>query len=296
MRALRHIGRLNDPSAFRSWLNRIAERACYDLIRRNVDHAPLPDMVDERVPLPEEHAIASDDACRLHEQVALLGVRSGRALWLRDGLGFPVADIARDLQMTEGSVRVLLCRARSRLRVLCQAALGLLPAGLWDRTTSRVHSASRWGEAVHPVALHLATFGPAVLATAVALLVTPLPAVDATAAGATPIADSRPGEVEQIAPMPRPVPAVVAKAPVVAAVSPAPKYAVAEEAVPAAAPGRGATGRSVGAVHFGSAPPDAPPTAELGGATTGVPLPEVEVFAGEVGEALVDTLEELPVP
>ena len=186
LRAGSQLGDLRDPERVGPWLKRIAANICTDLHRgpRITPHGPgqlvmeaVEDGARSVVEQPDAATIAADEATRLHRHLATLGDRDRLALWLRDGLDVPVPDVARELGVTEGSARVLLTRARKRLRASF-AGIGALAAGV------RV----RLEDALRFVADHPVTVGaPAAIAATLALL----PAV-------TP--DSAPSEAQAVPP------------------------------------------------------------------------------------------------
>lgn len=137
-RALSRLHQLKDPEAFGPWLRTIAVRVCADVGRelsRVSMSALVGDTVDEGPP-PDELAEAADDRGRLQRALADLGERDRRALWLRHGMEAPVSRVADELGLTEGSARVLLTRARRRLREAASGLAVLFPVSWrdWGRT------------------------------------------------------------------------------------------------------------------------------------------------------------------
>lgn len=133
VRALAHLDQVRDADTVDAWLRAIAVRVCADHGRRHVRSVPVADPAGDAPcgrPGPPELAVAREDASRLHASLATLGPRDRQALWLRDAVGVPVAHIAADLGVTEGSARVLLARARDRLRAAYQGVAGIAAVGL----------------------------------------------------------------------------------------------------------------------------------------------------------------------
>lgn len=126
LRALHRLDTLDDPARFGPWVRTIAVRACADALRGRpaVTVGDLPEVVDTTDPTHDDVIVAREDARQLASGLATLQPRDSHALWLRDALETPVGDIARDLGMTEASTRVMLARARQRLR----AAMGAVAA------------------------------------------------------------------------------------------------------------------------------------------------------------------------
>lgn len=123
LRALHRLHTLDDPARFGPWVRTIAVRACADVLRGRTWETvgDLPEVADATVPLTDEVVVGRDDANRLAGGLAALQPRDSHALWLRDALGTPVGQIADELGMTEASTRVLLARARKRLRTAMAA-------------------------------------------------------------------------------------------------------------------------------------------------------------------------------
>jgi RNA polymerase sigma factor (sigma-70 family) len=119
VRALSRLGELRDPDRFGPWVRAIAASVCVDVHRdrrrTRPDEAPAAGLACPDVS-PAEAALRAEEARLLHEHLGRLGERDRTALWLRDGHGAPVSEVADRLGLTEGSARVLLHRARRRLR------------------------------------------------------------------------------------------------------------------------------------------------------------------------------------
>lgn len=118
LRALHRLDTLDDPARFGPWVRTIAVRACADALRGRTWETvgDLPEVADATVPLIDEVVVGREDATRLAGGLAALRPRDSHALWLRDALDTPVGQIADELGLTEASTRVLLARARKRLR------------------------------------------------------------------------------------------------------------------------------------------------------------------------------------
>lgn len=132
LRVWNHIGALRDPASFRAWLFRLATNAARSALRRrrllawiSLDRPPRHD--DDRAgdqhaerllgPAPES---GFDE--RLAESQALAGalrrvpLEYRVCLLLHAGLGFSVAEIALQLDLTPGAVRMRLHRGLALLR------------------------------------------------------------------------------------------------------------------------------------------------------------------------------------
>jgi RNA polymerase sigma factor (sigma-70 family) len=129
VRALSRLQQLDDPSRVDAWLRAIAARVCVDQGRQRARLVYLADPAADRTsvdPDPIDVLVAAEDAARVREQLGQLRERDQRALWMRDAIGLSIAELAGDLGLTEGSVRVLLTRARKRLRATYHGLGGLI--------------------------------------------------------------------------------------------------------------------------------------------------------------------------
>jgi RNA polymerase sigma-70 factor (ECF subfamily) len=119
----------NNPGAtFRSWLFTIAHNVIVDLHRRNRRHLSLDNeptstwlhaskRLTDPATSPEDQAIASERAQRLHAMLAALPERQRRIVELRLA-GLSGIEIAASMGMTHGAVKSAQARAYSTLRDL----------------------------------------------------------------------------------------------------------------------------------------------------------------------------------
>ncbi|MFP3905732.1 MAG: RNA polymerase sigma factor [Acidimicrobiales bacterium] len=123
-RALSRLDSLRDPSRFRPWLMQIARNAATDVRRLNtrVDHEPIEESGGEGVVLTTDRT-GPDTEVELREMahlvrgcVAGLTPRDATAISMVLWLGFGPQDVAAALGITPGAAKVLLHRARRRLR------------------------------------------------------------------------------------------------------------------------------------------------------------------------------------
>ena len=133
-RALGRLQQLKDPALFGPWVRSIAVRACTDHHRASSRVIVLDDdgshEVADTAPRPDEMVELHEHSAAVRNTLAELGERDRRALWLRHVADAPVAAVATDLGLTEGSTRVLLTRARHRLRAAVTSLPVLIP-GSW---------------------------------------------------------------------------------------------------------------------------------------------------------------------
>jgi RNA polymerase sigma-70 factor (ECF subfamily) len=118
-RALASLDKLRDPDRFRPWLLAIARHTAVDF-RRGQSRVALDELTDKDLATPDGHdpaelAALRDTAALISGLVVSLSQRDAIALSLVT-LGFEVADIATALRVTHGAAKVMLHRARRRLR------------------------------------------------------------------------------------------------------------------------------------------------------------------------------------
>jgi RNA polymerase sigma-70 factor (ECF subfamily) len=120
VRALEALPSLRDPALFRPWLLSIARRAAIDQRRARRREEPLDDAVTEEL---SDGAHQPHDVAELRELAGLvrgmvsgLSRRDATAVRLIVDLGFAPDELAVALGVTPGAARVVLHRARRRLR------------------------------------------------------------------------------------------------------------------------------------------------------------------------------------
>jgi RNA polymerase sigma-70 factor, ECF subfamily len=119
--AFRRAGSFRGDSAVTTWLHRIVVNACLDRLRRKAAR-PAASGADERAldNLALGHAIAdpsaaSDTSLDVRDALRTLPPDQQAALVLVDMLGYPVADAAAVLGISQGTVKSRCARARARL-------------------------------------------------------------------------------------------------------------------------------------------------------------------------------------
>ncbi len=121
--AWQRLGQIKDPARFRPWLLQIARRAVIDHARRagrrpaldGDDELALDQQADGRAG-PDELAELAELAGRLRSSIDGLSRRDATAITLAVQFGFGPAEIAEALDITPNNAKVVLHRARSRLR------------------------------------------------------------------------------------------------------------------------------------------------------------------------------------
>jgi RNA polymerase sigma-70 factor, ECF subfamily len=119
--AFRRAESFRGDSAVTTWLHRIVVNACLDRLRRRAAR-PMADGTDERIldNLAVDHAApdpsaASDTSLDVMSALRTLPPDQQSALVLVDMLGYPVADAAEILGVSQGTVKSRCARARARL-------------------------------------------------------------------------------------------------------------------------------------------------------------------------------------
>jgi RNA polymerase sigma-70 factor, ECF subfamily len=119
--AFRRAGSFRGDSAVTTWLHRIVVNACLDLIRRQAARPATSglaaDTVDALALAAHGPAPAADSDTALDVTAALRALPPDQraALVLVDMLGYPVADAADVLGVSEGTVKSRCARGRARL-------------------------------------------------------------------------------------------------------------------------------------------------------------------------------------
>ena len=127
LRAFSRIKQFDGRSSFYTWFYRILINLCLDHARHNgrVSWQSLDDLseksneqrqlVDDRV-RPEQAASAREASRRASETLQAMPKKQRTAFLLRNDQGLSIADVAKVMKTTEGTVRVYLHRAVAALR------------------------------------------------------------------------------------------------------------------------------------------------------------------------------------
>ena len=118
-RALTHLADLQSPGAVGAWLFRIARNCASDYFRRQRPAASLDTLVDSCHPRecsPEETLVAQEERMNLLSQLNRLSEREREVIGLKFVACLQNREIARVLNMPEGTVGSLLHRTLARLR------------------------------------------------------------------------------------------------------------------------------------------------------------------------------------
>lgn len=137
IRVYRNIKRLNEPVKFRGWLSRIATNLFYDELRkRKRVKSPLsldtPRVAEDGEmdweiagdnPSPEEELTTREFLEQLHEAIADLPEVFRTTIVLREIEGMPYEEIAEITNVSLGTVKSRIARARARLQSQLQSYL-----------------------------------------------------------------------------------------------------------------------------------------------------------------------------
>lgn len=125
LRAWRSIESFRGDSGFSTWLFRITMNLCVDFARHKQAQPQTQSMVDEEenerpmpdtAPMPEEHLENRELGRELAAALEEISEEHRRIVLLRDVSGMSYTEIAEVLEISEGTVKSRLSRARIALR------------------------------------------------------------------------------------------------------------------------------------------------------------------------------------
>lgn len=127
LRAWRSLDSFRGDSSLSTWLYRVTTNLCVDFARKKMGEGPTASVDDEEGPAailadpdrmnrPEEAAENSELRQELQYALSQVSEEHRRIVVLRDLGGMSYADIARMLELEEGTVKSRLARARAALR------------------------------------------------------------------------------------------------------------------------------------------------------------------------------------
>ena len=156
MRAITRSDELRDVASVRGWLGRLLATAIADHHRRSA-RRPMQDLgsdaatgSSEAVALPDAETDAVVCGC-LHDLIGLLHPRTADLLRRIDLLGQSRVDVARSLNISEGTLAVRLHRARRKLRdLLIRMCVTCPEHGFLDCACDRARARQRAAKALHP--------------------------------------------------------------------------------------------------------------------------------------------------
>lgn len=123
--ALRNIQKINDPTLFIAWLNRISFNVCYDMSMKNksinlVDSPEVWEFIgDENISLnPEVQTQNADEARRLHNAIKSLPFHERQVITMRFFNDMKLEDIASALNISRSSVKRHIASAKEHLLLM----------------------------------------------------------------------------------------------------------------------------------------------------------------------------------
>lgn len=120
VRALEQISSLRDPERFRPWLLSIARHCAVDFLRQRQRAGSLADVdaehLRDQAGGPDAVAELSELAGLLKRSMVALSTRDATAVFLVSQLGYAPAEVAKVLGVSVGAAKVVVHRARRRLR------------------------------------------------------------------------------------------------------------------------------------------------------------------------------------
>lgn len=127
MRAFSRIKQFDGRSSFYTWFYRLVVNLCLDHTRRKGrvvwerlerenDGVVEPLEITDESALPEQEVIANEAKRRADQMLESMPNKQRTAFLLRNHQGLPIAEIAKVMKTTEGTVRVYLHRAVAALR------------------------------------------------------------------------------------------------------------------------------------------------------------------------------------
>ena len=137
LRAGRSIEDFRGDSGFSTWLFRITANLCVDFARHRQAQPQTQPLVGEddaerpipdTAPTPEEHLENSELGRELAAALDEISEEHRRIVLLRDVSGLSYTEIAEVLEISEGTVKSRLSRARIALRTILQKRGNLLPS------------------------------------------------------------------------------------------------------------------------------------------------------------------------
>ena len=125
--------------AFKSWLLRIVTNSCYDVLRRQQRRPtePLDDLMiepdhssllEDDQESPDEYVLRHELSQTIQASIRLLPAEQRATLVLSDIQGLSYQEVADVMDVSVGTVKSRLSRARARLRDILQENRELLPA------------------------------------------------------------------------------------------------------------------------------------------------------------------------
>lgn len=122
--ALKNLNKLNDPSLFIAWLNRISFNVCYDMsVKLKTNHAEIsnPDVMEQVIDdyigaNPEETALKNDEHKLVHEALNTLPFLEAQVIVMRFFNNMKIDDVADTLDISRSTVKRHIASAEKNIR------------------------------------------------------------------------------------------------------------------------------------------------------------------------------------
>lgn len=124
LRVYRGLPGFRGDSSFETWLHRITANAAVSRLRRRGRFGDLLEDPDDLVDEADEIDADPVDRDEIQRALFALPLAQRTVLVMRDAYGFSISEIAEDLGLTEGAVKVRIHRARRRLKDLVYGSTG----------------------------------------------------------------------------------------------------------------------------------------------------------------------------
>lgn len=123
--ALKNLNKLNDPTLFLAWLNRISFHVCYDISQKLgqgnhvIDNEILEIIQDEHPEAnPESHLQKKDEYKRLTEALESLPFHEKQVLTMRYYNNMKLEDIAAAMDISRSSVKRYIASGQEHLKLI----------------------------------------------------------------------------------------------------------------------------------------------------------------------------------
>ncbi len=122
---LHNIQKINDPTLFIAWLNRISFNICYDMTRKNVNFddifkPEIMELLQDKHPdsNPEAKAQRRDEIRRIHQAVESLPFNQREVITMRYFNNMKIHAIANTLDISRSSVKRYIAAGLKALKIL----------------------------------------------------------------------------------------------------------------------------------------------------------------------------------
>jgi RNA polymerase sigma-70 factor (ECF subfamily) len=122
--ALKNLSKLNDPTLFIAWLNRISFNVCYDMsikLRTNSAEISDPDIMEQITDTyidanPEASALKNDEIKRIHDALEALPFLEEQVIVMRFFNDMKIDDVADTLDISRSTVKRYIASAKKNMK------------------------------------------------------------------------------------------------------------------------------------------------------------------------------------